>query len=83
MGAYLRKVRELLTTFKKYDIRQIPRSQKSHTDALARLATIPNVEFLGAIPVEFLSTLSTNQQAEILAIDLSQGSWMNPILAYL
>ena len=83
MTTYLLKVRELLATFEKYEICQIPRSQNSHADALARLATAPNVEFLGAIPVEFLAAPSADQQAEVLAIDAPQGSWMNPIVAYL
>ncbi|XP_052193787.1 uncharacterized protein LOC127802133 [Diospyros lotus] len=58
-SSYLKKLRELLATFDKYEIRQIPRSQNSHTDALACLATARDAEFLGAIPVEFLATPST------------------------
>ena len=60
MMAYLLKVRELLATFKKYEICQIPSSQNSHADALARLATAPDAEFLGVVPVEFLAAPSTN-----------------------
>ena len=60
MTAYLLKVRELLATFEKYEICQIPRSQNSYADALARLATAPDAEFLGAIPVEFLAAPSAD-----------------------
>ena len=83
MVAYLKKVRKLLATFKKYEICQIPWSQNSHTDALDHLATTRDIEFLWAVPVEFLATPSTDQQVEMLAIDVPQDLWMNPILNYL
>ena len=47
---------ELLVTFEKYEICQIPR---------------------------FLAAPSADQQVKVLAIDVPQGSWMNPIPAYL
>ncbi|XP_052207976.1 uncharacterized protein LOC127811830 [Diospyros lotus] len=59
MVAYLLKARELLALLPKFEVRQIPRSQNSHADALARLATARDTEFLGAIPVEFLAAPST------------------------
>ncbi|XP_052197302.1 uncharacterized protein LOC127804475 [Diospyros lotus] len=83
MVAYLQKVRELLATFEKYEMHQIPHSQNSHADALARLATARDAEFLGDIPVDFLATLSTEQRVETLVITVSQNSWMTPILEYL
>ena len=60
MIAYLQKIFELLATFDKNEVRQIPYSQNSHIDALARLATTRDAKFLGAIPVEFLAAPSTN-----------------------
>ncbi|XP_052178708.1 uncharacterized protein LOC127792296 [Diospyros lotus] len=59
---------------------QIPRSQNSHADALARLATARDTKFLGAILVEFLAAPSTEQSAETMEIGAPQGSWMSPIL---
>ena len=72
MVAYLQKVRELLVALQKYEVRQISRSQNSHVNALARLATARDAEFWGAILVEFLVTPSTDQQAEMLTIDMPQ-----------
>ncbi|XP_052177535.1 uncharacterized protein LOC127791591 [Diospyros lotus] len=83
MVAYLLKVRELLVPFQRFEVHQIPRSQNSHADALARLATARDTEFLGAIPVEFLAAPSMEQPTETMVVHASQGSWMSPILAYL
>ncbi|XP_052193952.1 uncharacterized protein LOC127802277 [Diospyros lotus] len=83
MAAYLLKVRELLALLPKFKVRQIPRSQNSHADTLAWLATARDTEFLGAIPVEFLAAPSIEQSAETMVIDTPQGSWMSPILEYL
>ncbi|XP_052193804.1 uncharacterized protein LOC127802147 [Diospyros lotus] len=83
MAAYLLKVRELLALLPKFEVRQIPRSQNSHADALAQLATTRDTKFLGAIPMEFIAAPSTEQSAETMVIDEPQGSWMSPILEYL
>ncbi|XP_052205170.1 uncharacterized protein LOC127809995 [Diospyros lotus] len=83
MAAYLLKARELLALLPRLEVRQIPRSQNSHADALARLATAQDTKFLGAIPVEFLAAPSTEQSAETMEIGTPQGSWMSPILEYL
>ena len=61
MVAYLQKVRKLLVTFGKHEIRWIPHSQNSHADALDHLAIAGDAEFLGAIPVEFLAAPSIEQ----------------------
>ncbi|XP_052197235.1 uncharacterized protein LOC127804415 [Diospyros lotus] len=83
MAAYLLKARELLASLPKFEVRQIPCSQNSHADALARLATARDTEFLGAIPMEFLAAPSVEQSVETMVIGAPQDSWMSPILEYL
>ncbi|XP_052197211.1 uncharacterized protein LOC127804391 [Diospyros lotus] len=83
MAAYLLKVRELLAFLPKFEVCQIPHSQNSHADALARLETARDAKFLGAIPMEFLAAPSTEQSAETMVIGAPHDSWMSPILEYL
>ena len=83
MALYLQKVHELLGAFKRYEVKQIPRAQNSHADALARLATTRNADFLGAIPVEFLPAPSTEEKNVTMAIIVQPDSWMSSLLSYL
>ena len=55
MAAYLQKAKDLLKSFSSYSIHQVPRSQNALVDALARLASIKDVELLEVIPVQFLN----------------------------
>ena len=83
MTLYLQKVRELLTKFEKCELQHVPRSQNSHADALARLATAKHADFMGVVPIEVLPIPSTESQDEIMAIVVAQDSWMNPLVEYL
>ena len=74
MALYLQKVHELLGAFQKYEVKQIPRAQNAHADALARLATTRDADFLGAIPVEFLPTPSKEEKNVMMAISVQHDS---------
>ncbi|CAL8135699.1 unnamed protein product [Prunus armeniaca] len=81
MAAYLAQTRRLLDKFKTYQIRQIPRSENSHVDALSRLASTIDDCVRCHVPIEVLTWRSTHE-AEVNTI--RQGpSWMDPIQAYL
>ena len=82
MVSYCEKEKELLACFVNFTIQQIPRSQNTHADALAKLASTRDAEFLDVIPVEYLEQPSISSQ-EIFATELFTPSWMDPILDFL
>ncbi|CAL9011686.1 unnamed protein product, partial [Prunus brigantina] len=81
MTAYLQHTRHLLTTFNAYLISQVPRSENSHADALARLASAIEQGIGRNIHMEILDQPSTRAPL-ICAIDHSP-TWMDPILQFL
>ncbi|XP_008231854.1 PREDICTED: uncharacterized protein LOC103331021 [Prunus mume] len=80
MTAYLQHTRHLLTTFNAYFISQVPRSENSHADALARLASAIEQGLGRNIHMEILDQPSTRAPL-ICAIDHSP-TWMDPILQF-
>ncbi|KAI5327751.1 hypothetical protein L3X38_027147 [Prunus dulcis] len=80
MTAYLQHARHLLATFHAHTIRQVPRSENSHADALARLASALEQGMGRHIHIEFLAQPST-QAPLICTIDHSP-TWMDPILQF-
>ncbi|XP_020417953.1 uncharacterized protein LOC109948673 [Prunus persica] len=81
MIAYLQHTRHLLATFDAHLISQVPRSENSHADALARLASALEQGIGRHIHIEFLDQPST-QAPLICTIDHSP-TWMDPILKFL
>ncbi|CAL9017597.1 unnamed protein product, partial [Prunus brigantina] len=81
MAAYLARARRLLSQFKAYHIRQIPRSENSHADALSQLASAIDDRIGRHVPVEVLARRSTSD-AELNTVR-QDPSWMDPIHAYL
>ncbi|CAL9025340.1 unnamed protein product, partial [Prunus brigantina] len=71
----------LLTTFNAYLISQVPRSENSHANALARLASAIEQGIGRNIHMEILDQPSTRASL-ICAIDHSP-TWMDPILQFL
>ncbi|CAL2266052.1 unnamed protein product [Prunus armeniaca] len=76
MTAYLQHTRHLLATFNAYLINQVPRSENSHADALARLASAIKQGLGRNIHMEILDQPST-QAPLICAIDHSP-TWKDP-----
>ncbi|KAI5337749.1 hypothetical protein L3X38_017020 [Prunus dulcis] len=81
MTAYLQHARHLLTTFHAHSIKQVPRPENSHADALARLASALEQGIGRHIHIEFLDQPST-QAPLICTIDHSP-TWIDPILQFL
>ncbi|XP_034208074.1 uncharacterized protein LOC117621615 [Prunus dulcis] len=81
MTAYLQHARHLLAAFHAHSIKQVPRSENSHADALARLASALEQGKGCHIYIEFLDQPST-QAPLICTIDHSP-TWMDPILQFL
>ncbi|CAL8174401.1 unnamed protein product [Prunus armeniaca] len=81
MSAYLSAAHQLLQKFQAYEIQQIPRSENSHADALARLASGINDKIRRKVPVEILSQPST-KTAEVCTVRY-EDTWMSPIYAFI
>ncbi|KAI5328097.1 hypothetical protein L3X38_027493 [Prunus dulcis] len=81
MTAYLQHARHLLATFHAHSTKQVPRSENSHADALAMLASALEQGMGRHIHIEFLAQPST-QAPLICTIDHSP-TWMDPILQFL
>ncbi|KAI5324765.1 hypothetical protein L3X38_033838 [Prunus dulcis] len=81
MYAYLSTAHQLLRSFQAYEIKQIPRGENSHADALARLASAINDKVGRKVPVEILAQPST-VTSEACAVRY-EDTWMSPIYSYL
>ena len=84
MASYLEHVKTLQSTFKEFDIAQIPRLDNSHVGALANLGScIPATESQ-SISLIFFQWLAIwkDPPTEVTTIDTSD-SWMTPIVRYL
>lgn len=81
MIAYLKLVMELVPTFEKFELAQIPCTENAHTDALSKLANIKNSELLTIVPVEHISRPSTSKSKKVMWVE-STPPWMKPIIAF-
>ncbi|KAI5315440.1 hypothetical protein L3X38_044616 [Prunus dulcis] len=81
MYAYLSTAHQLLRSFQAYEIKQIPRGENSHADALARLASAINDKVGRKVPVKILAQPST-VTSEACAVRY-EDTWMSPIYLYL
>ncbi|KAI5337353.1 hypothetical protein L3X38_016624 [Prunus dulcis] len=81
MTAYLQHARHLLATFHIHSINQVPRSENSHADALARLASALEQGIGRHIHIEFLDQPRT--QAPLICTIDHIPTWMDPILQFL
>nr|GEW34103.1 reverse transcriptase domain-containing protein [Tanacetum cinerariifolium] len=80
---YLEKVRMLANNFKKFSIKQVPRSENKKADALRKIASTSFAHLTKKVLVEELSEKSINE-TEVLAIVYEEGdTWMTPIYNYL
>ncbi|KAI5324754.1 hypothetical protein L3X38_033827 [Prunus dulcis] len=81
MYAYLSTAHRLLQSFQAYEIKQIPRSENSHADALVRLASAINDKVGRKVPVEILTQPSTIA-SETCTVRY-EDTWMSHIYLYL
>ncbi|KAL5547002.1 hypothetical protein UlMin_006689 [Ulmus minor] len=82
MASYLEKAKELLGQFDIVTITQIPRTENTNADALARLATGLEDSLLKTVPLEILDEPSLDKHQQVDAIS-DKPTWMDPIMAYL
>ncbi|XP_022841865.1 uncharacterized protein K02A2.6-like [Olea europaea var. sylvestris] len=83
MDNYLRVVKKELERFKTTQIKQIPRSQNNHVDALARPATSERIKEFNSIPIGRISLPSTELNKVVLMIKDPKPTWQDEIISYL
>ncbi|CAL8175083.1 unnamed protein product [Prunus armeniaca] len=81
MSAYLSATHQFLKKFQAYEIRQVPRSENNHVDALSRLTSAINDKVGRRVPVEILAQPSTIT-SEVCTVRY-ENTWTSPIYAYL
>ncbi|KAI5339227.1 hypothetical protein L3X38_018499 [Prunus dulcis] len=81
MHAYLSTAHQLLQSFQAYEIKQIPRGENSHADALARLASAIKDKVGRKVPVEILAQPST-VASETCTVRY-EDTWISHIYLYL
>ncbi|GJX05453.1 reverse transcriptase domain-containing protein [Tanacetum coccineum] len=83
MIQYLEKVKMLTNSFKKFSIKQVPRSENKKADALSKIASTSFAHLTKQVLVEVLKEKSVNE-AEVLTVVEEEGNtWMTPIYEYL
>ncbi|CAL9025280.1 unnamed protein product [Prunus brigantina] len=81
MSTYMSTTHQLFQKFKAYEIRQLPRTENSHADALARLAFAINDKVGRKVSEEILAHPSTTT-SEVCTVRY-ENMWMSPIYTYL
>ncbi|XP_022850205.1 uncharacterized protein LOC111372209 [Olea europaea var. sylvestris] len=81
MASYLKIVMNLLPSFEKFKIIQIPHIENALVDALSKLASSKDSKLLPIVPIEYLLTPST-EAPKVMSIERTP-TWIQPIIAYL
>lgn len=58
MMKYLEEIRNEITTFKKFEIKQVPQERNTHANSLTSLVSTINTKLRRAIPILHLSSPS-------------------------
>lgn len=83
MSQYLRMYESLQADFQKVSVVKLPRSQNSHADSLATLASSLNNCMPRMITMEMLEQPSIEPQVMVAASSELGPSWMDPYIAFL
>ncbi|XP_022150862.1 uncharacterized protein LOC111018909 [Momordica charantia] len=82
MEKYLSKVRSHLAQFGTYEVSQVPRSENSNADVLAKLASAYETDLARSVPVGILDTPSI-LEPDVMKVDTSSPTWMDPIVEFI
>ncbi|GKC79347.1 reverse transcriptase domain-containing protein [Tanacetum coccineum] len=79
---YLEKVRALISAFKEFSIKQVPRGENKKANALSKMASTSFAHLSKQVLVEELKEKSIDEK-EVLAVAEEGCTWMTPIHEYL
>nr|GEV88570.1 hypothetical protein [Tanacetum cinerariifolium] len=80
MAKYLAKAKELVASFKKFSIENVPRNQNQKADVLSKLASVAFNHLTKEILVEVLSAKSVEAQEVNAIVEEDEDNWMTPII---
>nr|GEU37614.1 reverse transcriptase domain-containing protein [Tanacetum cinerariifolium] len=83
MIQYLEKVKMLSSSFKKFSIKQEPRSENKKADALSKIASTSFAHLTKQVLVKELKEMSINEAKVLTIIEEGGDTWMTPIYNYL
>ena len=81
MVKYLQKAKDLISTFRHFEISYIPRTKNARANALSQLATTSS-NLLDRTIIKYLEQPSIDKVEKVLQIN-NESSWMDPIIKYL
>ncbi|GJR84408.1 reverse transcriptase domain-containing protein [Tanacetum coccineum] len=82
MIQYLEKFKTLAINFKKFSIKQVPRSENKKANALSKIA-FTSFAHLTKVLVEELKEKSINEEEVLVIVEEERDTWMTPISNYL
>ncbi|GJX37768.1 reverse transcriptase domain-containing protein [Tanacetum coccineum] len=82
MIQYLEKVKPLASNFKKFSIKQVPRSKNKKADALSKIAFTSFTHLTKQVLVEEIKEKSINEAEVLVAVEEEGDTWITPIYNY-
>ncbi|GKD56637.1 reverse transcriptase domain-containing protein [Tanacetum coccineum] len=76
---YLKKVRDLTSTFKEFSIKQVPRGENKKADALSMMASTSFAYLSKQVLVEELKEKSIEEKEVLVVVKEEGRTWMTPI----
>ncbi|GKD24098.1 reverse transcriptase domain-containing protein, partial [Tanacetum coccineum] len=83
MIQYLEKVKTLSSSFKKFSIKQVPRSENKKVNALSKIASTSFGHLTKKVLVEELKEKSINESEVLEVVEEEGDTWMTLIYNYL
>ncbi|GKG16006.1 hypothetical protein Tco_0358329, partial [Tanacetum coccineum] len=83
MVLYLEKVKTLSGVFKKFSVKQVPRSENRKADALSKIASTSFAHLNKQDLVEEHCKKSINVAKVLVVVEEEGDTWMTPIYKYL
>ncbi|GJT29795.1 reverse transcriptase domain-containing protein, partial [Tanacetum coccineum] len=83
MVQYLEKVKTLISNFKEFSIKQVPRSENKKAYALSKIASTSFAHLSKQVLVEELKEKFINEKEVLTIVEEEEHTWMSPICEYL
>nr|GEW59874.1 UDP-glycosyltransferase 89B1-like [Tanacetum cinerariifolium] len=83
MIQYLKKVKALISGFRKFSIKQVPRSENKKADALSKIASTSFAHLTKQVLLEELNKKSINETEVLTVVEEEGNTWMTIIYEYL
>ncbi|GKC88593.1 reverse transcriptase domain-containing protein [Tanacetum coccineum] len=83
MVQYLKNVKSLVSNFKEFSIKQVPRSENKKADALSKIASTSFAHLSKQVLVEELKEKSKHEKEVLAIVEEEEKTWMTPIYEYL